>query len=62
MVQEGLITEDQAFDEFIRNFNDKYGLGKVDRYEWNDYYSAVSFNVHNDDHFIKLVKNVWQLD
>jgi len=58
----GEITEDQAFDQFIKNFNDHTGEGKVDRYEWNDYYSAVSFSLENDEHFISLIISVWRLE
>jgi hypothetical protein len=61
-VKVGLITEDQAFDEIIRNFNDRFGNGKIERCEWNDYYYAVSFSVQNDEHFNNLIKSVWKLD
>lgn len=61
-VQIGEITEDQVFDQFMRNFNDHTGEGMIDFYEWNDYYSAVSQSVDNDDHFINLVKDVWNIE
>jgi Ca2+-binding EF-hand superfamily protein len=61
-VKSGEITEDQVFDQFIRNFNDPSGEGKIDRYEWNDYYSAVSQNLQSDEHFIHLVKDVWRMN
>jgi hypothetical protein len=51
-----------VFDEFLKNFNDRTGRGKIDRYEWNDYYAAVSVSVDNDDHFDYLVKSVWNLN
>jgi hypothetical protein len=57
----GEITIDQAFDQFIKNFNDRGG-GKIDRYEWNDYYATVSYCLESEDHFISLVSSVWQLD
>jgi hypothetical protein len=52
---------EQAFDEFLKNFNDRTGTGKIDKLEWDDYYAAVSYNMDNDEHFLKLVKIVWQL-
>lgn len=30
--------------------------------EWNDYYSAVSASIDNDDHFVQLIKMAWKLD
>ena len=33
----GEITQEQAFDEFSRNFNDHTGAGKIEQSEWNDY-------------------------
>lgn len=60
-VKQGEITEDQAFDLFIKNFNDQFGEGKIDRQEWNDFYSAVSQDLRNDEHFVELVRNVWNL-
>jgi len=47
---------------FLKNFNDTTGLGKVDRKEWNDYYSAVSSSIENDDHFVILMKTTWSLE
>lgn len=61
-VKIGELTEDQVFDQFLRNFNDHTGEGMIDIYEWNDYYAAVSQSVSNDEHFISLVKDVWRLD
>lgn len=58
----GEITQEQAFDEFLRNFNDHTGGGKIEKCEWDDYYAAVSASVDNDDHFLLLVRSVWNLD
>jgi Ca2+-binding EF-hand superfamily protein len=55
-------TEDQVFLEFLANFGDKNKDGRVDRAEWNDYYSAVSASIDNDDHFVQLMKTAWKLD
>jgi predicted component of type VI protein secretion system len=56
----GQITLDQAFDEFLKNFTEKFG--QIEKREWDDYYAAVSFNLDNDDHFNYLIRDVWQLD
>ncbi len=61
-VRNGEITEDQVFDQFIRNFNDHLGEGKIDKYEWDDYYAAVSENLQSDEHFVQLVKDVWKMN
>lgn len=60
-VYRGEMTKDQVFDEFLKNFNDHTGEGLIDQYEWNDYYSAVSEAVNSDEHFIKILEDVWQL-
>ena len=64
----GEMSEEQVFAQFLKNFND-YGEGKIDRKvlsniikEWNDYYSAVSSCIDNDDHFVLLMKTAWNLD
>ena len=51
-VVSGEMTEDQVFAEFLANFGDKNNDGKITRKEWNDYYSAVSSSIDNDDHFV----------
>ena len=61
-VVSGEITQEQAFDEFSRNFNDHTGAGKIQRCEWNDYYAAVSASVEDNEHFIMLVKSTWQIE
>ncbi len=57
----GEYTVHEAFDDINKNFNDKTGLGKIERIEWDDYYSAVSFQMDNDEHFIELIKLCWNL-
>jgi|TARA_B110000285_G_scaffold183433_1_gene207600 Ca2+-binding EF-hand superfamily protein len=57
----GEMTEDEVFLQFLANFGDKNGDGKVDRKEWNDYYAAVSSSVDNDDHFVQLMKAAWKI-
>ena len=56
------MSEEQVFSSFLKNFNDKNSLGKIDRKEWNDYYSAVSYSIDNDDHFVIMMKTTWNLD
>jgi len=58
-VVSGHITIEQAFDQFVKNFN--ITNGKITKVEWDDYYAAVSFSLENDDHFVLLLKSVWQL-
>ena len=57
----GEMTEDEVFLQFLANFGDKNGDGKIDRKEWCDYYSAVSSSVDNDDHFVQLMKAAWKI-
>ena len=56
------MSEEQVFSLFLKNFNDKNNLGKIDRKELNDYYSAVSYSIDNDDHFVIMMKTTWGLD
>ena len=60
-VVSGEITDDEAFLEFLANFADRNNDGRISATEWCDYYSAVSFAVDNDDHFIALVNSSWAL-
>jgi len=61
-VVSGEMSQDQVFTIFLKNFNDMTSLGKIERKEWNDYYSAVSFSIDNDDHFVILMKTTWSLE
>ena len=61
-VQKGEMTEDQVFQEFLSNFNDRNRDGQIDKAEWNDYYAAVSASIDNDDHFVLLMKMAWRLE
>lgn len=61
-VVSGEMSEEQVFAMFLKNFNDVSGQGKIDRKEWNDYYSAVSASIDNDDHFVILMKTAWNLE
>lgn len=57
----GEITEDEAYLEFLANFGDKNNDGKITQTEWNDYYSAVSSSIDNDDHYVELMRTAWKL-
>ena len=57
----GEMTEDEVFLEFLANFGDRNGDGRIDRAEWNDYYAAVSSSIDNDDHFVQLMQSAWKL-
>jgi len=61
-VQQGIFTEEQAFRDFLSNFNDRNRDGRISRDEWNEYYAAVSFTIQEDDRFVALVKTIWRLD
>ena len=56
------MTRDQILNEFLANFGDANKDGVIDRQEWNEYYSAISSNIDNDDHFVLLMRNAWKLD
>lgn len=51
-VQSGEITEDEAFVEFLSCFPDSSNNGTIEKYQWDDYYDAVSSVVSEDDYFI----------
>ena len=57
----GEYTVHEAFDDFVKSFNDRKGLGKIERIEWDDYYAAVSYQMDNDEHFMDLIKVCWNL-
>ena len=59
LVKSGQMTEQEGFLEFLHGFSDKNRDGKIQRQEWNEYYAAVSADIDNDDHFIGLMRSVW---
>lgn len=61
-VQNGELTEDEVFLEFLQNFGDRNRDGKIQASEWEEYYAAVSSSIDNDDHFVQLMKAAWRLD
>ena len=58
----GELSEEEIFGEFLENFGDVNKDGTITKDEWIEYYSAVSANIDNDDHFILLMRNCWKLD
>lgn len=61
-VQNGTMSEDDVFRQFLQSFGDINKDGIISRTEWNDYYSAVSASIDNDDHFVELMRAAWRLD
>ena len=59
--QNGEMTKEEIFEGFLESFGDKNQDGVITWDEWVEYYSAVSSNIDNDDHFILLMKNAWNL-
>ena len=59
--QSGEMTQDEIFMEFLANFNDKNGDGRIERQEFNDYYAAVSADIDNDDYFVLMLMQAWGL-
>ncbi len=61
-VQEGKLTEEEVFVDFMRNFGDANGDGKISKKEWDDYYSAISASIDEDEMFVSIMKEVWHLE
>ena len=55
-------TKEEILLEFLENFGDRNKDGVISKDECKEYYAAVSSNIDNDDHFILLMRNAWQLD
>ncbi len=60
-VVRGELTSDEALLEFIGNFEGKVKDGVISWAEFLDYYSNVSFNIDNDQHFEELVRRAWTI-
>lgn len=58
----GELSSELAFSYFLKYFNDFDGNGRIERKEWDYYYSAVSYSVDNDDNFVILMKTNWCLN
>lgn len=51
---------DQIFGNLLKTF-EKDGDGKISRQEFMDYYREISVNFDNDDYFIALLQNAWNI-
>mmetsp|Transcript_8642 Transcript_8642/g.7665 ORF Transcript_8642/g.7665 Transcript_8642/m.7665 type:complete len:196 (-) Transcript_8642:86-673(-) len=60
--QNGELSKEEIFEGFLESFGDKNKDGVITKEEWVEYYSAVSSNIDNDDHFVLLMKNAWGLE
>ncbi|EGR27487.1 hypothetical protein IMG5_195340, partial [Ichthyophthirius multifiliis] len=61
-VVKGEMTEEQVFVEFLQNFRESNKRnGRIEKQEWIDYYAAVSYSIQNDEHFIKLISQAWNI-
>lgn len=72
-VKSGKKTEDEVLQEFLETFEahrqmtkgdtmSKKGDGKVTLNEFMDYYSNISASIDDDDYFILMMTNSWNLD
>ena len=53
------MTKEEIFNRFLEAFGDKNGDGNISKEEWIEYYSAVSSNMDNDEHFVQLLETAW---
>ena len=56
----GELSEDQIFYLYLKNFSNEV-KAQVSKKEWDDYYAGISVAVDDDAHFIKLIKNQFQV-
>lgn len=57
----GEMTFDQVWASFLANFDQGEDDDKLLRLQWNEYYSAVSASIENDQNFINLLEEVWRM-
>ena len=57
----GELTEDQIFFLYLKNFSN-VANDRVTKKEWDDYYAGVSVAVPDDAHFIRLIKNQFNVE
>jgi len=58
----GQRSEDDIFNEFLRNFDTISHDGEVSFVEFEQYYENIGAMVENDDYFEAIVRNAWQLE
>lgn len=70
-VKSGKKTEDEILLEFLDTFEDHFcdmkghgdsRDGKINMEEWYEYYNNVSMSIDNDDYFMLMMNNTWNLD
>ena len=60
-VIEGTMTEDEVCIEFLRDFADVNGDGRISKKEWDDHYAGISAAIDEDDMFVGIMKELWRL-
>lgn len=65
----GKKTEQQILQEFLETFETAHSMRNsnapdhiVDRNEWEEYYNNVSASIDNDEYFMLMMNNAWNLD
>jgi calcyphosin len=72
-VKSGNRTEDEVLQEFLETFEahmsmsksdalSKKGDGKVTFNEFMDYYSNINASIDDDEYFVLMITNAWNLD
>lgn len=68
-VTSGKRTADQVLVEFLETFEHSLNVmernsqdGKITQEEFMEYYNNVSFVIDDEQHFMLLVKNVWNVN
>ena len=69
-VKNGVLTEEEAFSEFIDNFEALHAVncglkkpsGRIRASDFHEYYRAVGVTIERDNKFQQLVTGVWNVD
>jgi DNA-binding beta-propeller fold protein YncE len=57
----GKITKQQAYEEFLSQWDRLEKDGMVSREEFEDYYKGVSSSIDDDDYFELMIRNAWRI-
>jgi len=60
-VIEGKMIEEEVCIEFLRDFADANSDGKICKKEWDDHYAAISSLIDEDQMFVGIMKELWEL-
>jgi Ca2+-binding EF-hand superfamily protein len=60
-VKEGKMSEDEALEHLLEQFEQGARDGKVTKEEFQHYYSNISASVDEDDYFELMVRNAWHI-